>query len=211
MLQRRPKLTQRISVDDFKSFYWLKEELSRFAVANEISSSGKKQEIAARIERFLRGKSPAGGARPKRPSGRTSRAPGIRTQGNAEAAQRDSARKLTRKTPVVHYVCDDDTRAFFEEQVGSHFHFTAKLNRYIRSHEGLTYGDLIDEWLAEKERRRDPTYKPRLGKAGEYNQYVRDFFADAANQGKSLKRAAAGWNRVKKERGKRKYRKARGW
>ena len=192
---RRPKLTPRISVSNFKSFYWLKEELVAFAREHGLGVGGKKLEIAGRIERFLKtGKRPATRRR-MRPRGR------------------DSGAGITCSTRVDGWVCDAATRAFFEAECGPGFHFTVALNRMGKAAKGkgLTYGDLVDAWRAEKERRKDPNYKPRLGKAGEYNRYVRAFFADPRNAGKALEDAVAGWNRVKNVRGPRVYDRKRGW
>lgn len=49
----RPELTKSISIQDFKNFYWLKEELQRFCREHEMSASGSKIEIAKKIEVFL--------------------------------------------------------------------------------------------------------------------------------------------------------------
>lgn len=49
----RPELTKSISVENFKEFYWLKEELQSFCRENGISASGSKIEISNRIELFL--------------------------------------------------------------------------------------------------------------------------------------------------------------
>ena len=192
---RRPKLTRRISVSDFKSFYWLKEELVAFARQHELGVGGKKLEIAARIERFLK----------------TGKRPAVRRRTRRRG--RDSAAGITRATTVDGWVCDAQTRAFFEAQCGPSFHFTVALNRMGKtaSGKGLSYGALVDAWKAEKGRRKDPKYKPKLGKAGEYNRYVRDFFADPGNAGKAFKDAVAGWNRIKKVRGPRVYDPKRGW
>lgn len=184
-----------MSADSFREFYWLKAELVAFAVDNGISASGKKRDVAARISAFLR----------------TGSVRSVRKTPRRATGSRDSDTALTRDTPVGGWVCDDRTRAFFEREIGANFHFTVGMNRLARSGKPLTYGELIDAWLAEKRRRRDPSYKPRLGRSGEYNLYVRAFFADPANRGKTLRHAAAGWNRVKKQRGPRTYDRSRGW
>lgn len=49
----RPQLTKDITIQDFKNFYWLKEELQLFCREHGISASGSKIEIAERIEVFL--------------------------------------------------------------------------------------------------------------------------------------------------------------
>ncbi|HEY4624248.1 MAG TPA: cytoplasmic protein, partial [Solibacillus sp.] len=40
----------------------------------------------------------------------------------------------------------------------------------------------------------------------EYNQFIRDFYADSNNQGKSREEAIAAWNDIKKRPGSNKYR-----
>ena len=60
--------------------------------------------------------------------------------------------------------------------------------------------------MAERERRQDPAYQARLPAHGEYNLFVRGFFADPANKGRSLADAASAWNAVKFRKGSRRYR-----
>ncbi|MBL3645683.1 cytoplasmic protein [Bacillus sp. RHFB] len=50
----RPNLSKDISIESFKDFYWLKEELQTFCRENGMSSTGSKIEISDRIETFLR-------------------------------------------------------------------------------------------------------------------------------------------------------------
>jgi SAP domain-containing protein/uncharacterized protein DUF6434 len=184
----RPALTPAMPVDALTDYYWLKDELARFCVEHGIPSSGRKLELRDRIERFLRtGEVPRGG-------------------GKAASGDRDSAGKLTRDTPVRHYTSDKATRAFFEREIGPHFHFTAHLNTFRKQRKKLTYGDLIREWEAEHERRKDADYKPPIMKSTEYNQFVRDYHADPANDGATLKDVVKAWNAVKQRRGERKYR-----
>ena len=49
----RPELTKDIAIQDFKNFYWLKEELQHFCRQYDMSTCGSKIEIAERIEVFL--------------------------------------------------------------------------------------------------------------------------------------------------------------
>ena len=49
----RPTLTEHTSIDDFASFYWLKEELVAFCRAQGLSTLGSKQDLSARIRQFL--------------------------------------------------------------------------------------------------------------------------------------------------------------
>ena len=97
---------------------------------------------------------------------------------------------MHRDTPVVNYKSDRKTREFFKSQIGPEFHFTYHVNQYRLAHDGLTYGDLINEWIAARDRRNTPNYQPKIADHGEYNQFVRDYFADAANRGKTMRDAA---------------------
>jgi SAP domain-containing new25/Domain of unknown function (DUF6434) len=143
--QAKPRLAPDMPAEDFTGHYWLMAELTEFAVSLGISARGPKPELGARIERRLRGLPD-----PPDPIKRQKRGP------------RDSDKPLRRDTPVVNYRNDDKTRAFFQEQIGLSFHFTYHLNQFRRAHENLTYGDLVDEWLAEQERRKDSSYRPSI-------------------------------------------------
>ena len=128
-----------MSVADFLSYYWRKDELVRFARRLGLSARGHKPELGLRIERRLRG---AGD--------------GTAQESKSAKGLRDSDRPLSRETRVVHYKSDTRTRAFFESEIGPEFHFTYHLNQWRLAREdtgNLTYGDLIDEWLAEREHR----------------------------------------------------------
>ena len=129
----RPKM----GVTEFRAYYWMKADLVRFARQLGLPTHGYKPEVAARIERRLQGL-PA----------LTESAPGPST------ASRDSDRPLRRDTPVVRYMSDAKTRAFFESQIGPGFHFTYRLNQYRLARRALTYGDLVDEWIAKRGRTR---------------------------------------------------------
>jgi hypothetical protein len=165
----------------------MKADLVDFARKLGLSTHGHKPELSARIDRCLRGK-PAGPEPPMPVKG-----------------PRDSDKPLRRSTPVVNYWSDDKTRAFFESEIGPAFHFTYYLNQYRMVHDDLTYGDLIDVWVAERDRRRNTAYRAPLAEHGKYNRFVRDFFADKRNQGRSLRDAAASWNKIKNKRGDPRY------
>jgi hypothetical protein len=180
----KPDLTPDMKVEDFTAYYWLMAELVAFAKRLGLPLHGHKPELNARIERRLRGSHDRPASAPKRAIG-----------------PRDSDQPLRRETPVVNYKSDDKTRAFFKVQIGPDFHFTYYLNQFRLTRQNLTYGELVDEWLAERERRQAPSYKPAIAEHGEYNRYIRDFFADEQNKGKSMREAAASWNLAKHGRG----------
>ena len=52
-MDKRPVLNKEISVEDYKNFYWYKEELIEFCRSENISKSGGKIELANRIIQYL--------------------------------------------------------------------------------------------------------------------------------------------------------------
>ena len=64
---------------------------------------------------------------------------------------------------------------------------------------------VVDAWYEEKERKKDPSYKKTIAPQFEYNQFIRDFFADPKNQGKSRDEAIEAWNKIKKLPGRNQY------
>ena len=190
-------------IEDLRNYYWLKEELVRFCGQLGIPATGQKLEILARIEAFLHGERFPEAA-PQSES--TSDMQQKTASRNTSAKRRDSDAPLTLETPIVNFKSDQKTREFFKSVVGPHFHFTAHMGDFMRDHPQLTYGEYAQEWQAEYERRKNADYKPPIMKSCEYNQFVRDFFADEQNQGKSLRDAISAWNEVKRKHGARKYR-----
>jgi hypothetical protein len=193
--RRKGALVRGLNPDDLRRYYWLKEELAQFCHQLGIPASGRKLEILRRIEVYLR-------------SGKVLRPERIvlGATNNHSASQADACnQKLTLASPVVNFKSDQRTREFFTSVIGPHFHFTAHLNQFMRGRDDLTYGDLVKEWLAERERRKDKSYKPRIMKSCEYNQFIRDYFADPGNLGKKLTDAISCWERLKKLPGPRVY------
>ena len=183
----KPALRPGISVTEYRAYYWMKDDLIVFARQLGLPTHGYKPELSARIDRRLRGISET--AEPERKS----------------KGPRDSDQPLQRDSPVINYKSDDKTRAFFKSQIGPEFHFTYLLNQYRLAHDKLTYGDLVDVWVAERDRRRSRDYRPAIAEQGKYNRFIRDFFDDERNKGKSLADAAKAWNAIKNKRGEPRY------
>jgi SAP domain-containing new25/Domain of unknown function (DUF6434) len=184
----KPVLRPGITVTEYRAYYWMKDDLIRFARQLGLPTYGYKPELSARIEQRLQG---------------------IRESAELQRKQskgpRDSDKPIRRDTPVINYKSDDKTRAFFKSEIGPGFHFTYLMNQYRLAHDNLTYGDLVDVWVAERNRRRNPDYKPALAEHGKYNRFIRDFFDDERNKGKSLGDAAKSWNAIKNKRGDPRY------
>nr|WP_144926635.1 DUF6434 domain-containing protein [Paenibacillus bovis] len=184
----RPYLTKDISVESFRDYYWLKEELQLFCRENEMSTSGSKIEISDRIETFLlTGEI----IKPIRKS---------RVHKNKEP-QTD----LSLDTVITeNHRCSQDVRAFFKTVIPK-FHFSTFIQNYFKNNVGKTYRDVVNAWYEEEEHKKDPSYKKKIAPQFEYNQFIRDFFADPKNQGKSREEAIEAWNEIKKLPGSNKY------
>ncbi len=185
----RPNLTKEISVEDFRDYYWLKEELQSFCRKNGISTSGSKIEISARIETFLLT------GEIKKPSRNSKVHKKIEPQID-----------LSLDTVITeNHRCSQDVRAFFKTVIPK-FHFSTYIQSYFKNNVGRTYRDVVTAWQGEEERKKDPSYKKKIAPQFEYNQFIHDFFADPKNQGKSREEAIAAWNEIKKLPGSNKYR-----
>ncbi|CAI6067921.1 IS1595 family transposase ISBce21 [Paenibacillus sp. JJ-100] len=184
----RPNLTKDISNENFKEFYWLKEELQSFCRENGLSASGSKIEISDRIEIFLR-------------------------TGEKKKPVRKLRANKTIKSQIVlsldtviteNHRCSQEVRAFFKSVIPK-FHFSTYIQNYFKNNVGTTYHDAVNAWLEEEERKKDPSYKKKIAPQFEYNQFIRDFFADSKNQGKTRFEAIEAWNQIKRLPGSNKY------
>lgn len=183
----RPNLTKELSVERFNDYYWLKEELQSFCRKNGISASGSKIEISNRIETFLQT------GEIKKP---------VR---KSMAKKKEPQVALSLETVITEdHRCSQHVRAFFKTVIPK-FHFSTYIQNYFKNNVGKTYRDVVDAWDKEEERKKDPTYKKNIAPQFEYNQFIRDFFSDPNNQGKSREEAIEAWNNIKKLPGNNKY------
>ena len=93
--------------------------------------------------------------------------------------------------------CSQNVRRFFRSIIPK-FHFSTYIQNYFKNNVGKTYREVIDAWYEEEERKKDPSYKKKIAPQFEYNQFMRDFFTNPKNQGKSRKEAIETWNEIKK-------------
>jgi len=185
----RPELSKLTSVEIFKDYYWLKEELQSFCRENGMSATGSKIEISNRIETFLL-------------TGEIIKP--IRKRSANKKVQ--NKRELSLDTVIEeNHRCSQEVRAFFKEAIGEEFHFSTYIQNYFKANIGRTYRDVVDAWYEEKERMKAPSYKKQIAPQFEYNQFMRDFFSDPVNKGRSRGEAIEAWNRLKKLPGNIKY------
>lgn len=74
-------------------------------------------------------------------------------------------------------ICYQELRTFFQRHIGQGFHFKVEFQKWLHENAGKTYGDAVEAYNTLEH----PT---EIWPQFEYNQYVRDFFAD--NKGASL-------------------------
>ena len=176
-----PKLTQNLNPDEFKQYYFLKEELKDFCRSEGLKVSGSKEDLENRIVHYL-----TTGEKLTEPSVKSHK-----TQTSSEISL-DS-------TLGENFKCSEDKRAFFENEIGKGFKFKVKFQKWLKSNPDKTYRDAIDAYYEIQ----SSGEKTQIGKQFQYNQYIRDFFED--NDDKSLDDAIKCWKYKKSIKGHNKY------
>ena len=93
-------------------------------------------------------------------------------------------------------VCSQELRAFFVEHLGKGFHFKAEFQDWLHNNAGKTYKEAVAAYHSIEPPKE---IKPQF----EYNQYIRDFFAD--NKGATLNDAIRCWHWKKIQPGAHRY------
>ncbi len=187
MKKERPILDEKISVQDFKNFYWLKRELIEFCRKTGISYVGGKIEIANRIIAYLE-------------TGKIAK-----PQTKRQKKLPKPTKPLTLETIIgVDYRTYREKKEFLQSVVGKQFHFTIHLLDFFKQNVGKkTYGDIVDAWYEEQALKSDPNFVKEIAPQFEYNQYIRDF--TKANPNRTRKDAIKYWKLKKSMYGDNKY------
>lgn len=181
---KRPVLNKEISIDDFKQFYWLKQELQDFCKKNEIHSNGAKIEIAKRIECFLN-------------TGEKTKLSNLKS--SKQTSDKRNYKNITTETKIgKNYKSSEPLRDFFESIIGKQFKFKVAFQSFCQNNPDKTYQDAIDFWYQNKNVK-PKTIEPQF----EYNTYIRDFMA--ANKGDKLSDVIKCWKYKKSLPGNNKY------
>ena len=129
-----PELNKKLDAATFRSFYYLKQELSHFCKENGLPALGSKTELTDRIAYFL-------------DTGKV-------LKPTAERKTAVSIGTLTEDTVIEpNIVCSEKHRAFFSEKIGKSFSFNVPFQKWLKANTGKTYGDAIrayDRILEEK-------------------------------------------------------------
>jgi len=184
----RPILDKNISLEDFQSYYWLKEELIIFCNENGISPSGGKLDLSDRISCFI--------------STGTIINP-IRKKVFSSNFDWNNA-KLSLETIITdNYKNSENVRDFFTKSIGTKFWFSVEFMNWIKGNEGKTLGDAINAWYEIVLLKKNKNYKTEILPQFKYNAYIRDFLAD--NPGKSTIDAIQSWKIQRDHKGNHKY------
>lgn len=167
----RPDLDRALAPDDFRRFYWRKDELAAFCRAVGLSASGAKADVAGRVEHFLR--------TGERRAGTPARARGGRMP-----------ERFTPDTVVgVGWRCSQALRAFFQEQLGAGFHFDHVARALIHEGAGRTLAEVMESWRES----RTSAAEPRdIAPQFEYNRHMRRFFDE--HPGATREEARRSWH-----------------
>lgn len=185
---QRPELNDNISLPDFRSFYWLKEELADFCKTKGITSSGGKLDLAKRIEQYLQNGTIITTAKKVTP---TSKFDWKKAELSLDTVITDSYRN------------SENVRAFMASQIGTHFRFNLVFCNWMKANEGKTMRDAVEEWKRIRLQKKENPKSTTIDKQFEYNTYIRDFMGD--NPDKSFKDAVRYWNMKKKTKDSKKY------
>jgi hypothetical protein len=170
----RPNLTESLASEEFRAWYWLKEELVRFARARGISTAGLKREIEARVADYLAGTVPRRRiATPKR----TGKMPS----------------EFTLDTVIgAGWRCGPALGRFMRQELGAGFHFNAETREFIHNGRGRTLAEAAICYQNSVMARRDPRReRAAIPEQLEYNTHFREYFA--THPGATREKAIAAW------------------
>ena len=177
----RPPLTANLTSEEFKEYYFLKEELKDFCRAEGLKVSGSKSDLEKRIIYYLDNGKPLDEANP--------------TKVKSEISEDIS---LDAKIGE-NFKCSEDKREFFENEIGKGFKFKVTFQKWLKSNPNKTYKDAIDAYYEIQGSKE----KTKIDKQFQYNQYIRDFFEK--NDNLTLNDAIKCWKYKKSLKGHNKY------
>ena len=194
----RPQLTKALKTEDFKEYYFLKEELKDFCKNEGLKVSGSKNQLEERIIYYLdTGKS----LDDSNPIENKNKNKNNLSKPNLSKAI--SSEEITLDSILGdNFKCSEEKREFFEKEIGKGFKFKVKFQKWLKVNPDKTYQDAIDAYHELQNSKE----KTRIDKQFQYNQYIRDFFKD--NDDKTLNDAIKCWKHKKSLKGHNKYEKS---
>ena len=171
-LPERPVLSPSLGAEEFRRWYWLKDELQAFARTQQFPASGSKEQLAERVAAFLAGKPlPAPAAQPRDRRSRQRLVP-----------------PLTIHTVIpAGHPCSQVLREFFVNALGPGFRFDAHMREFFAANDGTaTLAAALDHWHATRE-----ADAGSIGPQFELNRFARDWHA--AHPGGTRNQMLSAW------------------
>lgn len=174
----RPFIADIVTGKELKKWYWLKQELVDYCKQKGINYTGGKFEILKRIACAL----------DKGIDKSVKKA----TSGLPKSKINWAKQSLTLTTIITDsYTNGPNTRMFFKKHCGEKFHFGIAFMMWMKNNTGKTLQDAIKEWERLNKISKKKNYTSVIPQYNQYNQYLRDFFAD--NPTKTLTEARYFW------------------
>lgn len=177
-MMERPELATMTLAEEFRRWYWLKEELIDYCRSKGIKTTGGKFTIADRIAHYLS-------------TGQTAY-PGDKASPKTTSMFNWATEPLSLDTVITDsYRNGPNMRRFMIEQVGPRFRFSIAFMDWMQHNVGKTLRDAIAEWHRLEAQKRDPNYQSVIPPHNQYNRYTREFLAD--NPDKTIKDSRRYW------------------
>ena len=183
------ELTKDLNPDEFREYYFLKEELKDFCRKEGLKVSGSKGELEERIIHYL-----STGDELIKPKTAQSHKPE-----SSEISLDSRLGENFRCRLGENFRCSEDKREFFEREIGKGFKFKVKFQKWLKSNPDRTYRDAIEAYHEIQ----NSGEKTKIDKQFQYNQYIRDFFEN--NDDRSLDDAIKCWKYKKSLKGHNRY------
>ena len=203
----RPKLTKDLKSEDFKEYYFLKEELKDFCKKEGLKTSGSKIQLEERIIYYLdTGKSLEESKNIAKKSDMLKNNRDNNNNTKNKNKSKSNAKNCSNSQEITldsilgeNFKCSEDKREFFEREIGKGFKFKVKFQKWLKANPDKTYQDAINAYHELQ----NSNEKTKIDKQFQYNQYIRDFFED--NDNKTLDDAIKCWKYKKRLKGHNKY------
>ena len=188
MIGSRPEFDKIISFDEFKKYYWYREELSQICKSLGLEYRGTKQELNDIIEQYFKGNL---------------------IKKSLIKNEKKQVENITLDTPLLEcgFSFNAKFREYFAVLTGiSPFKFTADMAAAWRkvkreNNSAFTIRDLLNVYYG------DLDYAKYDNSACQWNQFLKDFCADenSYNYSNKLKVASVLWKEVRDSKGKKIY------
>jgi Domain of unknown function (DUF6434)/SAP domain-containing new25 len=179
---KRPAIDNIKTGVEFKSWYWLKSELVLFCKNKKIPCTGAKFDLVNSIANFIEhGQHKIITREKKQPH---------------KPVQPWSSKQLTLATTITaNYTNGPNSRRFFKQYCGENFQFSIPFMAFMRANAGKKLSAAVAEWKRLAAQKTQPDFKTIIPPGNQFNQYIRDFFAD--NPKATIQNARLCWQKKK--------------